>query len=157
MLVIRCIVVVKVAQAGCHTWKIYAKLRLKDLADLFEKAPLLKGSTMRFYINTNQSIVNFTATKAVLAADTSAITTNSILQPATVNVIGGLTNPLMIASNLLGQGTSGLPANTITADTYQLSVSIYRNNFSQDNNRRTIHKSFCLSFVCSCLYYEPYC
>jgi hypothetical protein len=29
-----------------------------------------------------------------------------------VNVIGGLTNPLMIASNLLGQGTSGLPANT---------------------------------------------
>jgi hypothetical protein len=123
----------KVAQAGCHTWKIYAKLRLKDLADLFEKAPLLKGSTMRFYINTNQSIVNFTATKAVLADATSAITTNSILQPATVNVIGGLTNPLMIASNLLGQGTSGLPANTITADTYQLSVSIYRNNFSQDN------------------------
>lgn len=123
----------KIAQAGCHTWKIYAKLRLKDLADLFEKAPLLKGSTMRFYINTNQSIVNFTATKAVLADATSAITTNSILSTGTVNVIGGLTNPLMIASNLLGQGTSGLPANTIVADTYQLSVSIYRNNFSQSN------------------------
>lgn len=140
---------VKISQAGCHTWKIYAKLRLKDLADLFEKAPLLKGSTMRFYINTNQAIVNFTATKSVLADATSAITTNAILQPGIVNVIGGLTNPLMIASNILGQGTSGLPANTIVSDTYQLSVSIVRNNFSQDN------KTEQATALTSCRLYAP--
>lgn len=122
----------KIAEAGCHTWKVYAKLRLKDLADLFEKAPLLKGSTMRFYINTNQSIVSFTSTKAVLNADTSAITTNSILLPTGVNVVGGLTNPLMIASNLLGQGGSALPTTAgVLTDTFQLSVSIFKNNFTQ--------------------------
>ena len=122
----------KVATAGNHTWKVYAKLRLKDLADLFEKCPLLKGSTMRFYINTNQSIVSFTSKKAVLTANTGAIATNSILFPQTVNVVGGLTNPLMLASNLLGQGGSGLPIpNTPTDDTFQLSVSIVKNNFTQ--------------------------
>ena len=124
----------KIAEAGCHTWRVYAKLRLKDLADLFEKCPLLKGSTMRFYINTNQSIVSFTSTKAVINADTSAITTPSVLLPTAVNVVGGLTNPLMIASNLLGQGGSGLPApNATLTDTFQLSVSIFRNNFTQTN------------------------
>ena len=46
--------------AGLVQWTVYAKLRLKDLADYFNKVPLLKGSTMRFYINTNQSIVNYT-------------------------------------------------------------------------------------------------
>ena len=114
-----------------HTWKIYAKLRLKDLADLFEKCPLLKGSTMRFYINTNQSIVSFTSTKAVLTANTGAIATNSILIPTDVNVVGGLTNPLMIASNLVGQGGSGIPNSTQITDNFQLSVSIVRNNFTQ--------------------------
>ena len=124
----------KIAELGCHTWKVYAKLRLKDLADLFEKAPLLKGSTMRFYINTNQSIVSFTSTRAVVNADTSAITTPSILLPTGVNVVGGLTNPLMIASNLLGQGGSGIPVPiATTTDNFQLSVSIFRNNFTQTN------------------------
>jgi hypothetical protein len=28
-------------------WEVYAKLRLKDLTDYFEKCPLLKGSTKR--------------------------------------------------------------------------------------------------------------
>lgn len=123
----------KVGVDGCHTWRVYAKLRLKDLADLFEKAPLLKGSTMRFYINTNQSIVSFKTKKAVVDANTSAITTNSVLNATGVNVVGGLTNPLIVASSLLGQGTSGLPANTLLEANYQLSVSIYKNNFTQTN------------------------
>jgi hypothetical protein len=36
--------------AGSVVWNVFAKLRLKDLADYFAKLPLLKGSTMRFYI-----------------------------------------------------------------------------------------------------------
>lgn len=133
-----------------HTWKVYAKLRLKDLADLFEKCPLLKGSTMRFYINTNQSLVSFSSTKAVLTANTGAIATNSILFPTAVNVVGGLSNPLMIASNLVGQGGSGIPNATQTTDTLQLSVSIVRNNFTQAG--KTANASTNLT---SCRLYAP--
>jgi hypothetical protein len=140
----------KIAEAGCHTWRVYAKLRLKDLADLFEKCPLLKGSTMRFYINTNQSIVDFTSTRAVLNADTSAITTASVLAPTAVNVVGGLTNPLMLASNLLGQGGSAIPAPIGTvSDTFQLSVSIFKNNFTQAN------KTSQQTALTSCRLYAP--
>ena len=139
----------KIAEAGCHTWRVYAKLRLKDLADLFEKCPLLKGSTMRFYINTNQSIVSFSTTKAVLAGATSAITTDAVLAPTDVNVVGGLTNPLMLASALLGQGMSGLPANTQLTENYKLSVSIVRNNFTQPN------KTSQQTALTSCRLYAP--
>ena len=46
-------------------WDVYAKLRLKDLAEYFEKCPMLKGSTMRFLINTNQVSVPFTIAAGV--------------------------------------------------------------------------------------------
>ena len=116
--------------AGSTTWNIYAKLRLKDLADYFEKMPLLKGATMRFYINTNQTIVNFTVGQATLtsaAAATAPATLkyNTLAINNVPTVIGGLTCPLMVASSGLGQGCSSLPAGT-----YNLSVSIVRNTFS---------------------------
>jgi hypothetical protein len=114
--------------AGSVTWYVYAKLRLKDLADYFDKLPLLKGSTMRFYINTNQTIMNFTTTNAVIdgsnAPTVGAITTPArLVVNSPVNINGGLTNPLMVASNDVGQGCWPLPA-----DTYALSVSIFKNN-----------------------------
>ena len=140
----------KIAETACHTWKIYAKLRLKDLADLFEKCPLLKGSTMRFYINTNQSIVSFTSTRAVLTANTGAIATPSILLPTAVNVVGGLSNPLMLASNLLGQGGCAIPATIAkTSDNFQLSVSIFKNNFTQ--TKKTSQQTS----LSSCRLYAP--
>jgi len=49
-------------------WEVYAKLRLKDLTDYFEKCPLLNGSTMRFLINTNQAEVSMTPTATNLPA-----------------------------------------------------------------------------------------
>ena len=55
--------------AGVINWNITAKLRLKDLADVFGKFPLTKGGTFRFLINTNQSIMSFTTTKATLGAN----------------------------------------------------------------------------------------
>lgn len=135
---------------GSHIWRIYAKLRLKDLADYFEKVPLLKGSTMRFYLNTNQAIVDFTSTRAVLTAQSGAIATNSILTQTSVNVVGGLTNPLMVASNIVGQGGSALPAGAVITASYQLSVSIYKNNF----NQQTI-KSGITTGLQSCRLYCP--
>lgn len=135
--------------AGCATWKVYAKLRLKDLADYFEKVPLLKGSTMRFYINTNQSIVNFTATRYVVSATTGGITTHSVLAPSVPNVVGGLTCPIMLASAQLGQGMSPLPNGATATDSFQLSVSIFKNNFNQTN------KSGIQSALTSCRLYAP--
>jgi hypothetical protein len=104
-----------------NAWSIIAKLRLKDLSDFFLKCPLLKGSTIRFYINTNQTSIHFTKVEATFTPATGALATNATLQCDTVNVIGGLTNPLMVASAGIGQGSSPLPAGG-----YTLSVGIFR-------------------------------
>ena len=127
---------------GNVSWQVYAKLRLKDLADFFEKMPLLKGSTIRFYINTNQSIVNFTTTAGSIAQATGVLGLAPTLTVNNVNIIGGLTCPLMIASNRFGNGASSLPA-----DTYNLSVSIFRNNFGNQVNKQTT--------LSSCRLYAP--
>jgi len=110
--------------AGSVSWTVYAKLRLKDLADFFEKVPLLKGSTIRFLINTNQSITNFTITAGAIDAATAAIT-QPVLTIVSSTITGGRTCPLMIASAGYGSGCCTLPA-----DTYNLTCSIYQNNYS---------------------------
>jgi hypothetical protein len=110
---------------GSYVWETYAKLRLKDLADFFEKMPLLKGSTIRFYINTNQAITNFTVVNGLMNIVTGVPATYPTLTVNSVNVIGGLTNPLMLTSVGYGQGGS-----TLADGTYSISVSIQKNNFA---------------------------
>lgn len=109
---------------GTVAWEVFAKLRLKDLADYFAKCPLLKGSTIRFYINTNQASTTFTIAKGAIDA-LGAVTTFNTLSVASSSILGGLTQPMMIASADIGQGCSPLPA-----DTYTLSVSIFKNTTS---------------------------
>jgi len=116
--------------AGNVSWTVYAKLRLKDLADFFEKVPLLKGSTIRFLINTNQSITNFTITAGNIDATTGAITSQPVLTINSSTITGGRTCPLMIASAGFGSGGCCLPA-----DTYNLTCSIYKNNYSAQANQ----------------------
>jgi len=113
-------------QAGSVIWYVFAKLRLKDLADYFEKMPLLKGATMRFYINTNQTAINFTKAQGTINPATGGQTLSPSLTVNSTTVISGLTNPLMLASAAYGQGGSPLPA-----DTYNLTLSIVKNTFSQ--------------------------
>jgi hypothetical protein len=113
--------------AGIVSWDINAKLRLKDLADYFNKCPLLKGSTMRFYINTNQASTQFTIAKGAIAAS-GAPATYSTLVVNSSTVLGGLTQPLMVASADIGQGCS--PLSTTTDGIYTLSVSIVKNQTS---------------------------
>jgi len=60
------------SQEGNYIWNVFAKLRLKDLEEFFEKCPLLKGSTMRFYINTNQSLINYQITSSAIVPATGA-------------------------------------------------------------------------------------
>lgn len=137
----------QVSEAGNLAWSVYAKLRLKDLADFFEKMPLLKGSTIRFYINTNQSQVVFNIRPTSTDADDG-----SILVP-NLNIIsstttGGLTNPLMLASSRLGAGNSCLSA--CEAGNYILSVSIFKNNFTNNNGVLGAQTS-----LASCRLYAP--
>lgn len=97
-------------------WSVIAKLRLKDLAHYFEKCPMLKGSTMRFLINTNQTTTTFSTTTAG-AGSAVNITYSSV----SVNS-QGLTNPLQLASGAVGNGASALATDGV----YNLSVSIYK-------------------------------
>jgi len=115
--------------AGNVAWTVYAKLRLKDLADFFEKVPLLKGSTIRFLINTNQSITQFTKTAGTIDAATSAMVQPVILVDSST-ITGGRTCPLMIASHNYGSGGC-----TLGAGVYTLTCSIFKNNFSAQGNQ----------------------
>lgn len=93
---------------------MYAKLRLKDLAEYFEKCPMLKGSTMRFLINTNQVVTDF------------VVETNGVIdaQP-TASVLGGNTNPLH-----LGFGTSANNKKPLIAGEYKFSLDIVKSRQS---------------------------
>jgi len=102
-------------------WEVYAKLRLKDLTDYFEKCPLLKGSTMRFLINTNQAEVSFTP---VVDGATPA---NSNLPVAQASVLSGNTFPLMVTSQKAPSATaSGGKVSLDTAVAVKLSVDIVK-------------------------------
>jgi hypothetical protein len=115
-------------QDGSIIWNVYAKLRLKDIADYFGKTPLLKGSTMRFYINTNQAVQSFTLVKGDISTSSGASPTYDTLTFASPAVLGGLTNPLQVASAQLGNALGNLPA-----DTYTLSCSIVKNTNSSQS------------------------
>jgi hypothetical protein len=105
---------------GSRSWRIYAKLRLKDLNEFFEKAPLLKGSTIRFYLNTNQTKVDFKVDGA------SGSATYTTVSP---QVLGGLTNPLMLLPIKKTDITGSIfSLNNLLEGDYTLSISIFKNN-----------------------------
>jgi len=138
--------------------QIPAILRLKDLCNFFEKVPLLKGSTMRIYLNTNQCQFQAQYIGGQLFA---TVANNGAGTPSSINQLnygaismatapqmlgGGATNPLMLASNDLGQGgytvapmnianssTAGSGVNNNIAPTATLlnvAISIVRPQFS---------------------------
>ena len=77
-----------------------AVIRLKDVCDWFHKCPMMKGATMRIYVNTNQ--VYFTAT--VAPPEYLATTGGLILTSAPVILGGGGTCPVMLSASDIGQG-----------------------------------------------------
>jgi hypothetical protein len=121
-----------------RTFLIDAVIRLKDVADFFGKTPLMKGATMRIFLNTNQCYFQVTQTSATYAAATGVLNAQPILALTASPVIlgGGGTNPIMFASAGLGQGASALTplksdaggaSNCVT----NVSLSIVRQQFSQ--------------------------
>jgi hypothetical protein len=111
-----------------------AIVRLKDVCDFFAKCPLLKGSTMRFYMNTNQ--VQF-MTQSVQSSQTAPAAVDGITttlcgsmglvgQPTILG--GGQTCPVMVASCDIGQGCENLGGvtaggNATTAILHTLSIA----------------------------------
>jgi hypothetical protein len=122
-----------------------AVIRLKDIADFYQKCPLLKGSTMRIYLNTNQVYFTIGACASVVAgavSTTAAAAGSSISQTNTgcialtstpIILGGGGTNPVMVASMDLGQGSYNLvpTANTLPAapESVKIGLSIVRTQF----------------------------
>jgi len=128
-----------IAAANIRSYTIDAVIRLKDIADFFQKCPMLKGSSMRIYLNTNQVQFQTTQTGLTYTAATGAVLTNPLLNLTSAPVIlgGGGTNPVLYASNNIGQGASVLTpfpslANAAVASTAVVNValSIVRTQFT---------------------------
>ena len=127
------------AAANLRWIAIDAVIRLKDIADFFQKCPMLKGSTMRLYLNTNQCYFQVTQTSAIYDA-AGNITAQPILSLTASPVIlgGGGTCPVMYASNGLGQGAAALTPPALTTSTtavVNVAISIVRTQFSQMTNQ----------------------
>jgi hypothetical protein len=128
------------AAAGVRSYAIDAVIRLKDIADFFQKCPMLKGSTMRLYINTNQCYFQVTQVNGTFTAATGAALTQPTLSLTASPVIlgGGGTCPILYSSAGLGQGASVLTPYAVTpaaaAVVVNVSVSICRTQFGQMTN-----------------------
>jgi hypothetical protein len=124
--------------AGSRAIIFDAIIRLKDVADFFQKVPLLKGSTMRIYLNTNQVYFTCGVVNSTYAAATGVQNASNALTLTSAPIIlgGGGTNPVMITSSDLGQGTYNLApiasdAVAAAATALQVGLSIVRTQFSQ--------------------------
>jgi hypothetical protein len=128
--------------ANCRALIFDAVIRLKDIADFFQKCPLLKGSTMRIYLNTNQcyfpaTVTCGTFTDATLAEPIKQTGSQSLqLTGAPVILGGGATCPIMMSSADLGQGSYPLKplAAAAAAQPVNVALSIVRTQFNQMAN-----------------------
>jgi len=125
-----------------------AVIRLKDIADFFGKCPLLKGSSMRIYLNTNQCFFSGSIASSVYNNAAGAVPAQTIygglqLTSAPIILGGGATNPIMIASMDLGQGAYPLgPIQTATVGqvvtAFNACVSIVKTQFTQANQMANV-------------------
>jgi hypothetical protein len=124
-----------------------AIIRMKDICDMFAKMPMVKGGTMRLYINTNQCYFTARYTSGVYTVDEADETEVAIygdqilynqvaLTSSPIILGGGGTNPIMLASSDVGQG--GFQATGITSSVTGVSglnvavgLSIVRTQFPQ--------------------------
>lgn len=122
-----------------------AIIRLKDVADFFQKVPLLKGATMRIYLNTNQVYLtgnmvspSYTAFTATTGGDYVGAGAVFLTAPPTI-LGGGGTCPLMIGSVDLSQGSSSIvpfaSSAAVATCSFKAGVSIVRTQFSQFANQ----------------------
>jgi len=100
-------------------WFVTATIQLKNIADFFQKIPLVKGAFLRFIINSNTVEHKIAITKVSgLATDVSV----------TQNIITGGTTPVMLGGTERYGGFDAIIQTTDTAgvSTYDIVVSIAR-------------------------------
>jgi hypothetical protein len=125
-----------------------AVIRMKDICDMFSKMPMVKGGTMRLYINTNQCyftaqycsgtyLDSVAAQGNVQVYGEQAEYNQLCLTSSPIILGGGGTNPIMLASSDIGQGgfqaVGLLPASAGANSTLNVAVglSIVRTQFPQ--------------------------
>lgn len=142
---------VDTATANTRSVIFDAVVRLKDVADFFQKCPLLKGATMRIALNTNQCFFPWKAANVAYTAGTGVPSiAGALLMTAAPTILGGGgTCPIMISSADVGQGFDGIAglsgtlataiglapttATTQTAITGKASLSIVKSQFTGGN------------------------
>ena len=131
-------------------WYVMATIRLKDVADVFDKMPLVKGAYLRFIINTNTATHNLALTLDGTAVPARLVTDLS----STSNIIQGGTSPLIAASargvntaaltngQILpngGYGPATITVGTLAAATYNFTLQC---SIGRDNTLNVQHPSF---------------
>lgn len=119
---------------GSRALVFQAVIRLKDVADFFCKCPLLKGSTMRLYLNTNQVFFEGALVNAVVGSGGETASSQMVLTSPPVILGGGGTNPVMVGSNDIGQPASPLDAPATALGevvNFKVGLSIVKTQFSQ--------------------------
>jgi hypothetical protein len=141
---------------GNYTDKVIifdAIIRLKDVCDFFCKCPLLKGSTMRLYMNTNQTYFTMAVNQGAVAstAPSNALPSQygaellyafQTLTSTPIVLGGGGTCPIMVASSDIGQGAYPIAplgviaaaANVANSVAVSVGLSIVKTQFSQFGN-----------------------
>jgi hypothetical protein len=125
-----------------------AIIRLKDICDFFDKMPLMKGATMRLYINTNQCYLPLNVVAAEVET-TGVITCFPALGlTATPTILGGgQTVPIMVSSADLGQGMNiiapvkaAVPGNAVAL---KVALSIVRCQFASNFTNAASQNAAC--------------
>lgn len=105
------------ADVDSKYWFVTAIIRLKDMADFFDKLPLVKGAFVRFTLNLNLATHNFSITTAAAALSDVSITQN---------ILTNGNSPMMISNaSQAGNGLASLADACVAAgdDTYTFSLS----------------------------------
>jgi len=93
------------AAPGFSTWSVMCTIRLKDIADFFDKIPLIKGGFMRITINYNSCSESITLADATYRYPNGAAHTQ----------LSGNTNPMLLGS--------GGAANTGSSSAFDLAAN----------------------------------
>jgi hypothetical protein len=115
------------AATGYKVWYITAIIRLKDMHDLFQELPLVKGAYLRFIINFNVGSATVEVGTQAAAGSAAPLSDNQTpaaitLEQKTISITGGGSCPVMLASASPGNGSDGLAT---TGTTLKLAWGIY--------------------------------
>ena len=100
-------------------WFVTAIIRLKDMADFFDKLPLVKGAFVRFTLNLNLATHNFTMSTIAGAVSDMSVTQNILTNgnsPLMITNAGQAGNGMYELGTLLGAIGDGTYSFSLTAN-----------------------------------------